>query len=129
MSGPQHCADIARRAIDWAAPRAREHGSATVAIRRSHHIACLAAYLKRNPKLQVALVGHTDTDGALALNTALSKRRAQAVRARLIERWDVPAAQVTAEGAGWLAPRASNDTPEGREKNRRVEVIITSTRS
>ncbi len=89
----------------------------------------LAAYLKRNPELQVALVGHTDTDGALALNTALSKRRAQAVKARLIERWDVPAAQITAEGAGWLAPRASNATPEGREKNRRVEVIITSTRS
>ena len=89
----------------------------------------LAAYLKRNPETRVALVGHTDTDGALALNTALSKRRAQAVKARLIERWDVPAAQITAEGAGWLAPRASNATPEGREKNRRVEVIITSTRS
>ena len=89
----------------------------------------LAAYLKRNPETRAALVGHTDTDGALALNTALSKRRAQAVRARLIERWDVPAAQITAEGAGWLAPRASNATPEGREKNRRVEVIITSTRS
>ena len=89
----------------------------------------LAAYLKRNPETRAALVGHTDTDGALALNTALSKRRAQAVRERLIERWDVPAAQITAEGAGWLAPRASNATPEGREKNRRVEVIITSTRS
>jgi LDH2 family malate/lactate/ureidoglycolate dehydrogenase len=37
---------LVRRAIDWAAPRAREHGSATVAIRRSHHIACLAAYLE-----------------------------------------------------------------------------------
>jgi LDH2 family malate/lactate/ureidoglycolate dehydrogenase len=38
---------LVRRAIDWALPRAREHGSATVAIRRSHHIACLAAYLER----------------------------------------------------------------------------------
>jgi len=37
---------LVRRAIDWAAPRAREHGCATVAIRRSHHIACLAAYLE-----------------------------------------------------------------------------------
>jgi LDH2 family malate/lactate/ureidoglycolate dehydrogenase len=37
---------LVRRAIEWAAPRAREHGSATVAIRRSHHIACLAAYLE-----------------------------------------------------------------------------------
>lgn len=37
---------LVRRAIDWASPRAREHGSATVAIRRSHHIACLAAYLE-----------------------------------------------------------------------------------
>jgi L-lactate dehydrogenase len=38
---------LVRRAIGWAAPRAREHGSATVAIRRSHHIACLAAYLEQ----------------------------------------------------------------------------------
>ena len=37
---------LVRRAIEWARPRAREHGSATVAIRRSHHIACLAAYLE-----------------------------------------------------------------------------------
>ena len=38
---------LVRRAIDWAAPRAREHGCATVAIRRSHHIACLAVYMLR----------------------------------------------------------------------------------
>ncbi|NLD68245.1 MAG: Ldh family oxidoreductase [Limnobacter sp.] len=38
---------LVRRAIDWAAPRAREHGTASVAIRRSHHIACLAAYLRQ----------------------------------------------------------------------------------
>lgn len=89
----------------------------------------LADYLKATPQARAALVGHTDATGALAGNIALSKRRAQAVRERLVEKWDVSPDQITAEGAGWLAPRATNDTPEGREKNRRVEVVITSTPS
>ncbi|MDD8024198.1 MAG: OmpA family protein [Paracoccaceae bacterium] len=87
----------------------------------------LADYLSTRPETRIALVGHTDTDGGLAGNIAISQKRAAAVRARLIADYGVTPAQVTAEGAGWLAPRASNQTPEGRAKNRRVEVIITST--
>jgi OOP family OmpA-OmpF porin len=89
----------------------------------------LADYLIASPDLRIALVGHTDMDGSLDANIALSKRRAEAVRDRLIERWNVPEAQLTAQGAGWLAPRATNATQEGRMQNRRVEAIITSTRS
>lgn len=88
----------------------------------------LAAYLAAHPAHQIALVGHTDASGSVAANEALSKRRAEAVRARLISHYKVAASQVTAMGAGVMAPRASNQTEEGRAKNRRVEVILTSTR-
>lgn len=87
----------------------------------------LADYLSTRPEMRIALVGHTDTEGSLAGNIAISQKRAAAVRARLIADYGVTPAQISAEGAGWLAPRASNQTPEGRAKNRRVEVIITST--
>jgi LDH2 family malate/lactate/ureidoglycolate dehydrogenase len=56
---------LVRRAIDWAAPRAREHGSATVAIRRSHHIACLAAYLEAPARAGLVVEIHS-SDPAVA---------------------------------------------------------------
>jgi OOP family OmpA-OmpF porin len=56
----------------------------------------------------------------------LSKLRAEAVRQVLLARFDVAGAQVVAEGAGPLAPRASNATEDGRRKNRRVEAVITT---
>lgn len=86
----------------------------------------LAAFLHAAPQARVTLVGHTDLEGGLAGNVALSKRRAEAVRRRLIEAHGIAPAQIGAEGAGWLAPRASNLTPEGRMRNRRVEVILTA---
>ena len=104
-----------------------ESGSATLGAGVFGSLASLADYLRANPQARVALVGHTDAEGSLSGNIALSKRRAEAVRARLLSDYDAPADQVTAEGAGWLAPRASNLTPEGREKNRRVEAVLTST--
>jgi len=87
----------------------------------------LAAFLRDNPSLRIALVGHTDSVGSLNGNIAISKRRAQAVRQRLIDGFDVPAAQIDAEGMGYLSPRASNLTEDGRTLNRRVEAIVVST--
>ena len=87
----------------------------------------LADWLRANPGLTVTLVGHTDASGSLAGNVALSKQRAAVVRAVLIQKFALPAGQMDAQGAGYLAPRASNQTPEGRQKNRRVEVMLTST--
>ncbi|MGR3485552.1 MAG: OmpA family protein [Paracoccaceae bacterium] len=83
----------------------------------------LAAWLRVNPDRRVALVGHTDADGGLAGNVALSAARARAVRDALAAR-GAPVASVVAEGAGWLAPRHPNDTAEGRAANRRVEAIV-----
>lgn len=90
-------------------------------------LAELAAWLTENPDLRVAIVGHTDASGGLEGNIALSRKRAQSVRQRLIANYAIPAAQMEAEGVGYLSPRASNVTEDGRQKNRRVEVIMTST--
>lgn len=91
-------------------------------------LAAVAAWLQANPDGTIALVGHTDASGSLAANTALSERRAEAVAEVLVDHFAVDPARVEAKGVGFLAPRATNQTEEGRRKNRRVEVIVTSTR-
>lgn len=88
----------------------------------------LADYLRANSDRRIALVGHTDSVGALDNNIALSKRRAQSVLERLATTYEIPRNQIEAEGMGYLAPISTNMTDEGREANRRVEVIIISTK-
>jgi OOP family OmpA-OmpF porin len=90
-------------------------------------LADLAAYLNDQPTRKVTLVGHTDAEGALDPNVALSKRRATAVMQRLLRTYGVSRAQVAADGVGYLSPVASNLTADGRAQNRRVEVILNST--
>lgn len=87
----------------------------------------LADYLIANPTRSVALVGHTDSVGSLDGNIALSKRRAGSVLERLVTSYNIPRRQLEAEGMGYLSPVATNLTDAGREANRRVEVIVTST--
>ncbi|KAA2312531.1 OmpA family protein [Pseudooceanicola sediminis] len=101
-------------------------GSAELAEAPYDALTALAAFLKAGAGRRVALVGHTDTEGSLAGNIALSKRRARAVMERLSRRYGVPSGQMTAEGAGYLAPRATNLTEAGREANRRVEAVLLS---
>ncbi len=87
----------------------------------------LANYLQANPDQTFMLVGHTDAEGSLAGNIALSKKRARSVVRRLVSEFGVNKSQVSAEGNGFLSPLASNLTEDGRAQNRRVEVIATST--
>lgn len=102
-------------------------GTAELAAGDYASLAELAAWLAANPARKVALVGHTDASGTLEPNVALSQKRAEAVRARLTGSFGIAADQVSAEGVGYLSPRASNLTDEGRQMNRRVEVMLTST--
>jgi outer membrane protein OmpA-like peptidoglycan-associated protein len=88
----------------------------------------LAQFLSANPEIDVAIIGHTDTSGSLEANIALSRKRAESVRTYMVEKLGVSAGQIAAHGAGYLAPIAPNQTEAGREKNRRVEVMVTSTR-
>ncbi len=84
----------------------------------------LAEVLEARPELRIALVGHTDSVGGLDGNIALSQRRAQSVRRRMIDSYGIDGARMEAEGMGYLAPIASNLEETGREENRRVEVIV-----
>ena len=90
-------------------------------------LAQLATFLNEHPDISIALVGHTDSFGSLETNIALSKRRAVAVKDRLIADYAVDTNQLEAEGMGYLSPIAPNQTENGREANRRVEAIITHT--
>lgn len=103
-------------------------GAATLSNGDYPSLVAVAAWLEANPDGTIALVGHTDASGSLAANVALSERRAEAVAEVLIRTYGADPARVTAKGVGFLAPRATNQTEEGRQKNRRVEVIVTSTR-
>lgn len=90
-------------------------------------LASLAEWLAADPARRVMLVGHTDASGALEANIALSRKRAEAARQRLLYEFGIDPSRVAAEGVGFLSPRAPNDTDEGRARNRRVEVIVTPT--
>jgi OOP family OmpA-OmpF porin len=103
-------------------------GAATLSNGDYPSLAAVAAWLAANPDGTIALVGHTDASGSLAANVALSERRAEAVAEVLVRTFGADPARVAAEGVGFLAPRATNQTEEGRQQNRRVEVIVTSTR-
>ena len=85
----------------------------------------LATFLRENPERRVAIEGHTDAVGSDSSNLSLSQRRADAVRAALISR-GIDGTRITAQGMGEAVPVASNDTGEGRQRNRRVEVIIAN---
>jgi len=87
-------------------------------------LADLAAWLKGDTGRRVVLVGHTDATGGLAGNVRLSLERARAVRDNLVVVHEIASERVEAEGVGYLAPRATNDTEEGRALNRRVEVVL-----
>ncbi len=81
----------------------------------------VASSLKEWSEVDVEVEGHTDSVADAAYNKDLSQRRAESVRAYLIER-GVSASRLSARGYGETRPVASNNTPEGRSKNRRVEL-------
>lgn len=76
----------------------------------------LAVWLLEDPSRRVALVGHTDSEGALEKNLELSKARAASVMDHLVQSQNVPPDQLEAHGIGYLAPIASNAQTAGREK-------------
>lgn len=84
-----------------------------------------AVSLLENPQTDVTINGHTDNTGSRAINEKLSKERAQAVSNYLVGK-GVPSARMTVNGLAYDCPIATNDTPEGRAQNRRVEIYITA---
>jgi outer membrane protein OmpA-like peptidoglycan-associated protein len=83
----------------------------------------IGTMLKDHPELKLTIEGHTDNVGSAASNQTLSEKRAAAVRQALIDLYQVDGARLQAKGLGQTKPAASNDTPEGRQSNRRVELV------
>ncbi|MCB1670624.1 MAG: OmpA family protein [Gammaproteobacteria bacterium] len=87
----------------------------------------VADFMNQYPDVIVELEGHTDSVGTESYNLDLSQRRADAVRQVLIDRYNIQASRISATGYGESQPVASNETPAGREQNRRVITVIIKT--
>jgi outer membrane protein OmpA-like peptidoglycan-associated protein len=72
---------------------------------------------------RIQIEGHTDSVGADQANQVLSQQRAESVRRYLLQHFALPPDRLTAVGYGKTQPIASNETPDGRQKNRRVQVV------
>jgi outer membrane protein OmpA-like peptidoglycan-associated protein len=83
----------------------------------------VAKLLEADPKLKIAVVGHTDASGSVDHNLKLSQNRAQAVMQALIREHGIASSRLTFFGCGPFAPVASNDAEDGKAKNRRVELV------
>jgi outer membrane protein OmpA-like peptidoglycan-associated protein len=83
----------------------------------------IATLLKTQANLSIFVVGHTDAKGTLDHNMQLSQARAKAVVAALTGQYGIAASRLDAHGVGPLSPVAPNTTEEGRQQNRRVELV------
>ena len=83
----------------------------------------LSALLASHPDLKIGIEGHTDNSGADDANQSLSEKRAAAVKNWLVAKGKVSADRLEAKGYGSSQPAASNETAEGKQTNRRVELV------
>lgn len=100
-----------------------ESGSAHMTMAAKARLLELADQLLVNPKLNIRILAHTDSQGSDSYNQALSERRAKAVKRYLVD-LGIPGNSLSVRGMGESAPIASNDYAKGRSKNRRVEFQI-----
>jgi outer membrane protein OmpA-like peptidoglycan-associated protein len=98
-------------------------GSSTLKPGAREKLAKISGILLAHPGLSLQIEGHTDSVGSDEFNQQLSERRSDTVRDFLAEQ-GVPASSISARGFGKTQPVATNDTPEGRQRNRRVELVV-----
>ncbi len=97
--------------------------SATIQGESTPTLAEIGDMLKTHPELKLTIEGHTDNTGAAAHNQTLSEQRAASVAQYLESHFQVDASRLVTKGYGDTKPVASNDTPEGRQQNRRVDLV------
>ncbi|HEY8164735.1 MAG TPA: OmpA family protein [Gemmatimonadaceae bacterium] len=98
-------------------------GSATIRPESEPVLKEIAGALSKNPSWKLSVEGHTDNIGGDAANMDLSRRRSAAVKDALVTRYHVSGARLTTTGFGASRPKETNDTLEGRARNRRVELV------
>ncbi len=101
-----------------------ETGKSTLLPPVREKLARVSGILLAHPGLKLAVEGHTDNVGSEASNLTLSEKRAASVKDYLISQ-GVAADSISSQGFGMSKPVESNDTPDGRAKNRRVEIVVT----
>jgi len=97
--------------------------SAEIRDESAPRLAEIAAVLARNPEWRLTVNGHTDSIASDAYNLELSARRAAAVQNALVARHGIDSERLVTAGFGETQPRDTNDTLEGRARNRRVELV------
>jgi outer membrane protein OmpA-like peptidoglycan-associated protein len=124
LSAIMETRDDARGLIVSVAGLNFETGKATLLPAVREKLARISGILLSQPGLKLEVEGYTDSTGSDEFNQKLSQERAQAVKDYLTES-GVPAAAIDARGFGKAKPIASNDTAEGRQQNRRVDIVVS----
>jgi outer membrane protein OmpA-like peptidoglycan-associated protein len=99
-------------------------GKSTLRPGAREKLAKISGIVLAYPDLKLAIEGNTDSVGSDAKNQVLSEERASSVRDYLLKE-NIPAGSMTSQGFGKTQPVASNDTAEGRQQNRRVEMVVS----
>jgi outer membrane protein OmpA-like peptidoglycan-associated protein len=99
-----------------------EFGSATIRPQSTPVLEEIASIMQRHPDWSLDVAGFTDSIGSDAANLDLSRRRTAAVKTELASRFGIAADRLQTAGHGEASPKATNETPEGRAQNRRVEI-------
>ena len=108
---------VATHGILFATASAEIQGESTPTLKE------IGGMLTAHPELKLMIEGHTDNVGAAATNQTLSEQRALAVKQYLVSTYGIDATRLGTSGFGASKPTSSNDTPEGRQNNRRVELV------
>ncbi|HEX9024455.1 MAG TPA: OmpA family protein [Geobacteraceae bacterium] len=102
-----------------------EINSATILPDYDLDIEKVADFMKRNPTTTAVIEGHTDNVGAPTHNMKLSQRRAESVVRKLVDKYGIDRSRLEAKGYGMTRPIADNSSQEGRQKNRRIDAVIS----
>jgi len=100
-----------------------DYDKATIKAESEAALKEIAELLKKRPQLELYVVGHTDMKGSLDYNIKLSEQRATAVVESLTKQYGIKASRLSPKGVGPLVPVMSNQSDNGRSKNRRVELV------
>jgi OOP family OmpA-OmpF porin len=84
----------------------------------------VADFMKEYPTTNTVIEGHTDNRGKYEYNIKLSERRAESVRSYLVEKFGIESSRLSTKGYGYTKPVATNETAEGRQRNRRIDAMI-----
>ncbi len=101
-------------------------GKTDIAVQYESELETFANFMKKHKDTTAQIEGHTDNTGSEKINTLLSQKRAESVRAYLINKLGISESRLTAKGFGPSQPVADNKTTSGRKQNRRVVAVVSS---